>query len=56
MTQGSTLGEAKEMAEDLLSILCETALDEGKVVIDDTRRVYARGKMAIKTGPVALVR
>ena len=56
MTQGHTLVEAKEMAQDLINILCETALDEGKVVIDDTRRVYARGKMAIKTGPVSLAR
>ena len=54
MTQGYTLAEAKFMAGDLINLLCEVALDEGKIVIDDTRRVYARGKLARKTGPVAI--
>ena len=54
MTQGHTLADAKYMAGDLINLLCEVALDDGKVVIDDTRHVYARGKMARKTGPVAI--
>ncbi len=52
MTQGYTLAEAKEMAADLINLLCEDAMDNGKVVIDDNRRVFARGKLARKTGPV----
>ena len=56
MTQGSTLTEAKRMATDLINLLAEGAIkDEGKVVIDDTRRVYGRGKLANKTGPVSIV-
>lgn len=54
MTQGHTLAEAKFMAADLINLLCEVALDEGKVVIDDTRRIHARGKMAKRTGPVSI--
>jgi predicted RNase H-like HicB family nuclease len=54
MTQGSTLAEAKSMARDLIELLCEVAFDDGKVVIDDERRVIARGKSRF-AGAVALV-
>jgi len=55
MTQGSSLGDAKRMAADLIELLCEEALDDGKVIIDDNRRVYARGKLARQSGAVSLV-
>ena len=56
MTQGSTLAQAKRMAADLINLLSESAIkDDGKVVIDDTRRVYGGGKLATKTGPVSIV-
>lgn len=56
MTQGSTLAEAKRMAVDLINLLSLSAIeDEGKVVIDDTRHVYGKGKMATKSGPVSIV-
>ena len=55
MTQGSTLADAKYMAKDLIELLSEVALDDGKVVIDDERRVFARGKLAHIQGAVALV-
>ena len=55
MTQGSSLGDAKRMAADLIELLCEEALDEGKVIIDDNRRVYARGKLARQSGAISLV-
>lgn len=54
MTQGSTLPDAKRMAADIIELLCEEALDDGKVIIDDNRRVYARGKLARQSGPVSL--
>ncbi|MSU74259.1 type II toxin-antitoxin system HicB family antitoxin [Candidatus Kaiserbacteria bacterium] len=54
MTQGTTLTDAKYMAQDLIELLCEVAFDEGKVVIDDGRHIVARGKLKNLSGVVAL--
>ncbi len=55
MTQGSTLADAKYMAKDLIELLCEVAFDDGKVVVDDEHRIYARGSLTRFQGPVSLV-
>jgi len=54
MTQGSSLADAKFMAQDLIELLCEVAFDEGKIVIDDERHIAARGKLGRLSGVVAL--
>lgn len=54
MTQGSTLTEAKHMAEDLIELLCEVAFDEGKVIVDDEHKIAGRGKPARVTGPAII--
>ncbi|HEY4517166.1 MAG TPA: type II toxin-antitoxin system HicB family antitoxin [Candidatus Paceibacterota bacterium] len=54
MTQGSTLVDAKRMAKDLIELLCEVAFDEQKLVIDDERRVAARGKLSHIAGAIAV--
>ena len=54
MTQGSTPAEAKRMAQDLIELLCEVAFDDHKLVIDDERRVVARGKLSRIAGAVSV--
>ena len=54
MTQGSTLADAKYMANDLIELLCEVAFDDGKIVIDDEGHVFGRGKIAKISGPVTV--
>lgn len=54
MTQGASLSDARFMAQDLIELLCEVAFDEGKIVIDDERRVAARGKLGRFSGVAAL--
>ena len=54
MTQGSTLADAKYMAQDLIELLCEVAFDDGKVVIDDERHMIARGKLGRLSGALTL--
>ena len=54
MTQGSSLAEAKRMAKDLIELLSEAAFDDGKVVVDDDRRVVGRGKLARISGPASI--
>lgn len=55
MTQGTTLVEARRMAKDLLEILCESAFDDGKAVIDNKRRFAARGKLSKVSGPATVL-
>lgn len=55
MTQGSSISEAKRMAEDIIELLSEAAFDDGKAVIDDERSLYAKGKLARHSGPVTVV-
>ena len=54
-TFGSSLSDAKRMAADLIELLCEVAFDDGKVVIDDERRVFGRSKLARTAGIAELV-
>lgn len=54
MTQGSTLADAKYMAKDLIELLCEVAFNDGKIIIDDERRIAARGKLGRLSGAIAL--
>jgi len=54
MTQGTTLADAKYMAQDLVELLCEVAFDDGKVVVDDERHIFARGKLRRLSGVLAL--
>ena len=52
VTFGRTLAHAKQMAQEVIELLCGLALDEGKLVIDDRRRVIGN---APKVGIVSLV-
>ena len=54
MTQGSTLADAKYMANDLIEGLCEIAFDDGKIVIDDIGHIVGKGKTARMAGPVTV--
>lgn len=38
-TFGKNLQDAKRMAKDAIELYCECLIDEGKIVIDDERRV-----------------
>ncbi len=42
MTQGRSLAEAKYMAKDLIELLVECELDQGRAVADTTRRIYGK--------------
>lgn len=44
MTEARTLSEAKRYAKEVIELQCRAALDENKIVIDDTRHAY--GKLA----------
>ncbi len=55
VTFGESLTEAKRMAQDLIELLCVVAFDDGKVVIDDERSVFGRGKLARISGTATLV-
>ena len=54
VTQGDSLADAKYMAGDLIKLLCEEALDEGNIIVDDLRRMFARGKLARHSGAIAV--
>ena len=41
-TFGKTLVEAKKMARDAIELTCSCAIDEGKVIIDDTRKLIGK--------------
>ncbi|MBI4215635.1 MAG: type II toxin-antitoxin system HicB family antitoxin [Parcubacteria group bacterium] len=40
ITFGRSLIEAKKMAREAIELHCECEIDEGKIVIDDRRRVW----------------
>ena len=42
ITFGETLAEAKRMGIDALELYCDCMIDEGKIVVDDTRKVIGR--------------
>lgn len=51
MTEARTLVEAKRFAAELIELECLEALHQGKVVVDDTRRVYGK---SVRSGAVSL--
>lgn len=42
LTEARSLKEAKKYATEVIELQCLAALDERKIVIDDTRRVHGR--------------
>jgi hypothetical protein len=42
VTFGRTLAAAKRMAREALELYCECAIDEGKIIIDDTGRALGK--------------
>lgn len=42
VTFGRTLNEAKKMAREALELYCECAIDEKKIVIDESRRAIGK--------------
>lgn len=42
VTFGASLIEAKRMAKDAIEIYCESMMDVGKIIIDDSRRVVGK--------------
>lgn len=42
VTFGKTLAEAKRMGIDALELYCDCIIDEGKIVIDDTRKIIGQ--------------
>ena len=52
MTFGATITEAKRMAKELIELLVESAMDEGKVVVDEKMRILGQ---RVKPGTLELV-
>lgn len=42
LTEARSLTEAKKYAGEVIELQCLAALDEKKIIVDDTRRVYGR--------------
>lgn len=42
VTFGKTLAEAKRMAREALELYCDSVIEQGKIVIDDTRRIVGQ--------------
>ncbi|OGY62883.1 MAG: hypothetical protein A2745_01965 [Candidatus Harrisonbacteria bacterium RIFCSPHIGHO2_01_FULL_44_13] len=42
VTFGKSLAEAKKMAKDAIELYCDCQADEGKIVVDDERRVVGK--------------
>lgn len=42
LTEARSLKEAKKYATEVIELQCLAALDERKIVVDDTKRVYGR--------------
>lgn len=40
VTFGKTIKEAKEMAKDAIGLYCDCVIDENKLIIDDTSRIF----------------
>ncbi len=51
MTEARSLAEAKRYAEDIIELECLNALEAGKVVVDNTHRIYGK---AVRPGAVSL--
>ncbi|MBI2639467.1 MAG: type II toxin-antitoxin system HicB family antitoxin [Candidatus Sungbacteria bacterium] len=41
-TFGKTLTEAKKMAKDAIEIYCDCVIEDGKIVVDETRKAVGR--------------
>ncbi|MEK7107508.1 MAG: type II toxin-antitoxin system HicB family antitoxin [Patescibacteria group bacterium] len=52
LTEARSLNEAKKYAEEVIVLHCLSALDERKIIVDDTRRVH--GKFA-RSGTFSVV-
>ncbi len=42
VTFGKTINEAKRMAKDAIELYCECEIEDGKILIDDERRVVGK--------------
>jgi len=42
VTFGKTLAEAKRMGVDALELYCDCIIDEGKIVVDDARKIIGQ--------------
>ncbi|MEK9179327.1 MAG: hypothetical protein AAB893_02560 [Patescibacteria group bacterium] len=42
LTEARSVAEAKKYATDVIELQCLAAIDNGKLVIDDTRRIYGK--------------
>ena len=42
LTEARSVAEAKRYATDVIELQCLAAMDEGKLVVDDTRRIYGK--------------
>jgi predicted RNase H-like HicB family nuclease len=42
LTEARSLTEAKKFAKEVIELQCLAALDDGKMVVDDTRQVHGR--------------
>ena len=51
ITEARSRAEAKKFAKEIIELQCLAALDDGKIVIDDTRRVHGR---FVRSGALAL--
>lgn len=51
-TEARSIQEAKKFAKEVIELQCMAALDDGKIIIDDTRRVRGR---YVRSGALALV-
>jgi len=51
MTEAHSLAEAKKFAKEVIELQCLAALDDGKIVIDDTRQVHGR---FVRAGALAI--
>ena len=52
LTEARSLAEAKKYADEVIGLHCLAALDEKKIIVDDTRRVH--GKFA-RSGTFSVV-
>lgn len=52
LTEARSLPEAKKYAREITELQCLAALDDGKIVIDDTRHAHGR---FVHSGALALV-
>lgn len=42
LTEAHSIAEAKKYAADVIELQCLAAIDEGKFVVDDARRIYGK--------------